>query len=38
MNVYTQSMSDSLRAAMEDFDQEMSAVKVTKTSKRSEHK
>jgi integrase len=38
MNVYTRSMSDSLRATMEDFDQEMSAVKVTKTSKRAEHK
>ena len=38
MNVYTQSMSDSVRAAMEEFDREMSKSAAPKTLKDSEHK
>ncbi len=38
MNIYTQAMSDSLRAAMEDFDQEMAVNAKKKTAKDSEHK
>jgi integrase len=33
MNIYTQAPSDSLRAAMEDFDHEMSAIEANQTSK-----
>jgi hypothetical protein len=38
MNIYTQALSDSLRAAMEDFDHEMSAIEAHQASKDSEHK
>jgi integrase len=37
MNAYTQSMSDSLQTAVEDFDREMSRSEAAKTSKDSEH-
>jgi integrase len=38
MNIYTQATSDSLRSAMEEFDQDMAADAKKKTSKDSEHK
>jgi integrase len=38
MNIYTQAMSDSLREAMEEFDQKMSANARTKPSNDSEDK
>jgi integrase len=38
MNVYTQSIADSVRAAMEQFDRDMSKPGAIKTSEDSEHK
>lgn len=38
MNIYTQAVSDSLRSAMEEFDQEMSAINRRQNSEHSEHK
>jgi len=38
MNIYTQAISDSLRSAMEEFDQKMSAISGKQNSEDSEHK